>query len=101
MAPTFDPNNSQPDYGVHDDSMMVDDTEVAPHSSPAHSNHTDDEYATPPNCKIPLEAVEAMMSAYDQTAADHSSPIMEGKVPSSHALRHADANDVPRSEQAF
>ncbi|KAF4598696.1 hypothetical protein EYR38_007104 [Pleurotus pulmonarius] len=81
MAPTFDPNNSQPDYGVHDDSMMVDDTEVAPHSSPSpeHSvpNHTDDEYATPPNRKIPLEAVEAMMSAYDQTAADHSSPMME------------------------
>lgn len=98
MASTFDPNNSQPDYGVHDVSMMVDDAEVVPGaskptnngSSPVGPRQSDDEYATPPHHKIPIEDVDAMMSIYDESAATPSSRNMEGKAHSAHALRRAD-----------
>lgn len=91
MAPTFNPNNSQPDYGVHDQSMMVDDVEAAPdalqptlggNSSPTGSRHTDDEYATPPNQKIPLEDIEAMMSIHEQMADEQTAMThSQGKAP--------------------
>ncbi|KDQ27093.1 hypothetical protein PLEOSDRAFT_1084740 [Pleurotus ostreatus PC15] len=90
MDPLFNPNNSQPDYGAHDMSMMVDDAEIAPGasqpiadsnffcSSPAALHQSDDEYATPPHHKIPLEDVDTMMSIYDQTAATDPSQLFDG-----------------------
>ncbi|KAJ8692507.1 hypothetical protein PTI98_009812 [Pleurotus ostreatus] len=72
MGPTFDPNNSQPNYGIHDDSMMRDDEDdegVLGASLSVRDTATDDEYATPPNQKIPLQDLEEVMSQYDDGIA--------------------------------
>lgn len=82
MGPTFDPNNSQPNYGIHDDSMMRDDEDdegVLGASLSVRDTATDDEYATPPNQKIPLQDLEEVMSQYDDGIA------LEGKLTSLHS----------------